>query len=770
MGVFPLEVVANMHRIAVVGLLAVLIVGAVSAQAPVALPPQEDPYIRELVRRSRGSNAMLAISISDALNIKLDDLASGFLASLAGRKVDVAETATLARRILPAQLFRVTVESQFNEAAKTQAAAMLEALRTIDQSSERILPAIANLSSLSPEERLPALRIVLAGGDESVALLSTAAAKATDTPIRDELLRVMLRLGDGGPAAIRQLAIYGDDTIRAGALKALIRLGVNHTANKRAKPVVVAAALDPNATPQEKATAQSWLKRYYSGLPSHEDAERFMLDQLASQQEAIGNVNDQDATIQLWTIGDDLLSVKHAPVRAIDAARREVIDQVRLLHRLGTLSEPARDAGIAADLSYRFQLDPLGIRESRAEIVRLWGEESVSVPGLARLIETTIEIGDFTSAIAAIQLLDESMDDDADLLMSTHSEVRTPLVVAASHPIPRLRYEAAAAIARLGYTRAYAGSSEVMRRWIEMTSLAREPIVLLVGTRIELEGQIERILASMGYRVEIVSSVRDAVAAVDRGGDLRFMISTTVLPDRSAMELVDAVRRRPLGVQLPIILHGMMDKVVDGVTNDVRLPTPVIHVELPGSAAGWSLILDPIEADRLLPSLSAVERFDFRRAGTNALGQIASKPDTFGFYDFDKLAGVQVSGGATGSDSATVAFGEPLLAVLSVAASRDAQSTLVDLTIRAGTTSERREAASRALLSSIERNGVLLERGDLLRLSKTQQALDDKSRAVIDQVLAEIGRRSDLTGVEFGSTVKIDASKQTEPRVSPPDI
>ena len=784
-GIFPLKVVATMHRILVAGLLTILTAGATTAQAQVAAArvaaarvaaaqaapdPLEDPYVRELVRRSRGDNLMLATSISDALTIKLDEFASGFLVSLAGRKLDDSSLAEVTRRISQEQLLRVTIEPQFSEPAKAQATAMLNALRNFEQSSDRILPAIAKLAIDSPDQRLAALRTVLAGGDASISLLSVAVAQQTDTVTRDELLRVMLRLGDGGAASLRQLAIYGNDSIRAGALEGLIRLGGNQV-----KPVVVAATHDPNSTNEERAIAENWLKRRYSALPSHNDAEQFLVGRLANEREAMELVTDHEATIPLWTIGEDLESVKHTTVTAIDAARRAVIDHVRLLHRLGTLSSAARDAGIAADLSYRYELDPLGIREVRAELAGLWGEESVSASGLVRLIETAIQRSDFSSAVATMQLIDESMAGDADYFVSTHSEIRTPLVVAASHSIPRLRYEAAAAIARLGYELPYAGSSDVLNRWLEMTGLSREPIVILVETRNEVFGQIERFLISMGYRVEVVSSVRDAVFAIDRGGDLRFMISTTVLPDRSSMELVDAVRRRPLGADLPIILHGPMDDVVEAVTSDFRSAIPVVHVELPSSAAGWSLILEPLESERSLPSLAAVERFDFRVDGAVALGRIASQPDVFSFYEFDKLAGagiskdMQISKGILGDDSATVAFGEPLLAVLSVAASRDAQSALVDLAILAGATEKQREAASEALLSSIERDGVLLERGDLLRLGETRRSMDDQLGASIDRVIVEIGRRADLTGAESGFPAEIDASKQTEERVSPPD-
>lgn len=753
-------------------LLAVLIamLGAIaaSAQPPAPVDPSSDPlgdpYLRELVRRSRGDNATLATSISDALRLKLDDLASQFLTALQARKLTPEETAELAERISAERLLRVVVELQFTDPAKQQATAMLEALRTVNQSPERLTAAIDELTSQSVDERLAAMRTLLAGGYESIGRLALATARETDPQARDELLRVMLRLGKGGSEAVRQLAIYADDSLRPGALAGLIRLGA-----AEARDVAAAAAHDPHATAAEESISQNWLMRRYQQIPSREDAEAYLLQRLALQREAISRVADRDATTVLWTVGEDRASLNHTTVTAIDAAWKNVVDQARLLHRLGRYSAEAMQAGVAAELAYRYHLDPLLASDSGAEVAALWGADAVSPASIAQLIQTALDRDDLVVAVAAIELIDESMADRAHLLMTTDSEVLTPLVAAAMHSQPRLRYHAAAAIARLGFAQPYAGSSYVMQRWIEMVNLTREPVVLLVETRLEVAGQIERLMQSMGYRVEVVPTVQDAVLAVDAGGDLRFLISTTVLPDRSSLELVDAVRRRPLGGDLPIILHGPADRAAEMAINDRRWPAPLVQVEPPASALGWSSILQPLEDLRPLPPLTAIERYDFRLAGADSLGRIASQPDAFAFYEFSKLSGAAASGALASSQSSTVAFGEPRLAVLSVAASRFAQSALADLAIRKDAAPERREAAAEALLLSIRRDGVLLAGEDLLRLTRTRQSMDSETGEAIDRVLAVIGRRADVGGITAGSIVE-EASQPTDTRVSPPDI
>jgi hypothetical protein len=752
------------------GLIAAVTVSVAGAQPPTTTLPSEDLFIQELIRRSKQTDRLLATSIRDALRLKLDDLANQFLASLAGRKLAPEATVPLTREISAERLLRVLVEPQFSDAAKNQASMMLEALQATEQDITILAPAIKKLHSSSAEEQLSALRTVLAGGNQSIVLLSVAAATETNSAARDQILRVLLRLGDGGPAAIRQLAIYGADSIRAGALRALIRLGTD-----LARPVVAAAAHDPRSTDDERSVANDWLSSLYRGVPSRADAEVYLMDRLAYQREVVEQLRRADSeatdgTIDLWTVGENQASVTPTKVTFLDAAMHDVIDHARLLHRLGQLSPEAVRAGVSAELAYRYHLDPLMASEAGEDIASLWGEESVSPIAIAELIEDSVALGDLLVAVAAIELIPPAANEKAELLMTTHSPTPTALVTATMHPEPRLRYHAGAAIGRLGFTSGYAGSSEVLRCWLEMVRLTREPIVLIVGTRLEVDGQIERVLTSIGYRIETVNTAEDAVLAIDRGGDLRFVISTTVLPDRSSLELIDAIRRRPLGATVPIVLHGPVDGAVEMAITDKRWAAPVVHTELPASASGWSLVLEPLDRSRPLLPLSAVERFDFRAAGADSLGRIASQPDHFVFYELGKLAGADVTGATVQGESPSVAFGESHLALLSVTASQYAQSALADLTVRREVPVARREAAADALLFSIERNGVLLAGDDLLRLTHIRQTVDNETGKTIDRVLAEIGRRADVGGLTSDPIDQSELPQQTEKRVSPPDI
>jgi len=736
----------------ILGLLLVFVAGFTtaigSAQAPAVravedkpVDPASDPYLRELVRRSRGTNEMLATSITDALRLKLDDLASQFLVSLAARNPNDAELAVVTRQISSGRLLRVIQEDAFTPEAKTQAEKMLRTLQAVDESPPRLEAAISRLAEGgSVDDQLAALRTLVAGGNASIAALSVAASKDGPAQTRDELLRVLLRFGDAGNAALAQLAIYGNESVRAGALASLIRMRAD-----AALPIAVATVHDAAATAAEKRVAADWLLRLYPELPTRADAESFLAMRLADQRHQVSTITESDSVVDLWTIREDAASVMATRVAVTDAAWRGTADTARLLSRVGGLSPESIQAGMAAELAYQYRIDDLFADSMRQTLAEVWGEDAVSAEGFVRLIGDTIQRGDLTATVAALELIDARMADNAGVLMTTHSDIPTSLVDAASHPQPRVRFQAAEAISRLGFAERYAGSSTVMQRWLEMTSLAPDPLVILVENRLELVAQIEQRLSAMGYRVEVVHSVEEAIQTIDLGGDVRFVVSTTILPDRSSLEMVDLIRRRPLGHDIPIILHGPIDRGVDVAINSERWFAPVVYVELPNTVAGWSLVLGPLRQTRLLEPLSAIERLEYRAAGVEALGKIASDGDKFAFYDFDRMVGVEATTTFPSKETSSVAFGQPILAVLSVAGSRDAQSKLVESAIRESSTTTQRDQAVEALTRSFKRDGVLLAGEDLRRLIDATRSGAGKSTKSVERIVELVRERLDET-------------------------
>lgn len=704
---------------------------------PEAPPPPTDVFLLELRRRSRGTDTQLAESIRDALRLKLDVEASRFLESIEQRQWDDAKRREIVQIISADSLLRAMVDDTITAKAKAQAAELLAAKKRVDESPERIAAAIAGIGTGDPERELPATRTLLSAGIAAIGPLAVAAAQESDPQRRDAILLILARLGEDSLGALSSLAIYGPADIRAGALASLDRMrpeaAIGHLS------VAVYAA---DATDAERDFATERLLQQFDAVPSHADTQAYLIDRLSSLRRAAGRQARSESTSFAWSVDPQTGTPIPTPTTAALAAQRQVVDQSRLLYRLGNLSPSATQAAVTADLAYRFQVEPLAVAEQVEEMRQIWGAEAFTARSLSEIIRGALADDDLAAAVAAMTLIGPDTAGDARDLVTTGSAQLAPLVQAVTHSVPQVRYEAALAIVRLDYQSAFPGASTVTDRLNEMAALSRDPVALIVDTRIERESQIERLIASLGYRVEVASSVAEAVRQVDRGGDLRLVITTSILPDRSALELVDAVRRHPFGLRIPIYIHGPYDSSIQIAVDEMRWAAPVAHIELPNSAAGWGVILEPamsMPIGRLqgFDPLSAAQRYDFRRRAILGIGKLTGSPDIYDFYGLDRMLTASIGGGDMADpEVAKVAFGDPRLALLSASANAQSQAALVEMMLRQSSREAEIKAAADALRVSIERHGVVMS-GDVVRrlgIASASMTKGPQQQAVADIV------------------------------------
>jgi len=682
---------------------------------PEPLPPPTDVFLLELRRRARGNDIQLAESIRDALRLKLDIEASRFLESIEQRQWDDAKRREVAQIILPDSLLRAMVDDTITAKAKVQVAELLAAKKRVDESPERIAAAIPAIGTGDPERELPATRTLLSAGIAAIGPLALAAAEEPSPGRRDALLLLMARLGEDSLGALSSLAIYGPAEIRAGALVSLDRMR-----SEEALGHLSVAIHASDATEAEREFASERLLQQFSQIPSHADAQAYLIDRLSSLRRAAGRLARSEAPGIAWSVDPESGAPLPTPTTAALAAQRRVVDQSRLLYRLGNLSPHATQAAVTADLAYRFQIEPLAVAEQIDELRQIWGDDAFTAQSLSNMIAGAIADDDLAAAVAAMTLVGPGTTGNHGDLLTTGSADLAPLVKAVTHSVPQVRYEAALAILRLDYQSPFPGASTVTDRLNEMASLSRDPIALIVDTRVERESQIERVIASLGYRVEVASSVAEAIRQVDRGGDLRLVITTSILPDRSVLELVDGVRRHPFGQRIPIFIHGPYDSSIQIAVDDLRWNAPVAHIELPNSAAGWGVILEPavgLPIGRLqgFDPLSPSQRYDFRRRAIIAIGTLTGSPEIYDFYGLERLLTASIGGGeATGPEVAKVAFGDPRLALLSASANGQSQAALVEMMLRQSAKPADYQAAASALRVSIQRHGVVMS-GDVVR-------------------------------------------------------
>jgi hypothetical protein len=497
---------------------------------------------------------------------------------------------------------------QLSKAAKSEA-----------ESSVRLEAAIDNLDSPSSDTRLAAARTLLRGGNAAIA--ASVAAVISDNPSapRDQILRVMLQLGPGGIEALRQLALYGTDTVRESAIGALARISRRaHAAD------LVTAYYAANATDRERAVAEANLRRLEGGIPDLESALAILRLDLADKR-GVAELADNDGQITtLWEINEQKSGVTHQPTARMYAAYRDAVDAGNRLRRIGGLSIQQQSEILAAVLAYHVMVDPdWGDRDQVAAIRNAYGLD-VDTSLISTAIRHAAASGDDAAAIGLLRLVDVQTPSvlDRSLLLHDSLAIPTPLVGLASSPAPQVRYEAALVIAALAKGAPFPGSSLAMRTLSEMTSLTDEPIAILVETRPDVVIALEGILSGMGFRVVSVGSVKQSQRCVRAGGDIRLILSKTQLPDLPPVEMVDSIRRLDRGRQLPILFY---DGELPGLAYR-RWDAPTLLIDRPVSSAGLAGWIEMDRRSRRLPALTELDRRSFRQAAQSYFDRPASDP------------------------------------------------------------------------------------------------------------------------------------------------
>lgn len=703
-----------------------------------------DPLREELRRRARGDQWQLASALRDALRLRFDVDANRFLEALKGKPLTDDQRAAMVDTITTASLLRVATSDAFSADAKGQAAELIAGKRRFAGAPERIAAAIGELVSDDPERQSAAAKILVSAGEGSIGPLAEAAAAEANPGRRDKLLQGLRGIGgEEGLEALEHLAIYGDPTLRDGAIRAIQRLRPD-----AAMPHLLTAAVEQGGSPQLRQSALATLDGRLGRRPGPAEAETYLLDRLRSQRDQIAHLADPQGPAVTWVVDDQGRKLSPQPTTRHGAASRKLVDTARLMQRVAGLSTEARREALAAEMAYLVQVDPVGLEQQRDQLAALWGKDLLAADALGVLIDEAILRGDLASAVAGMNLIGPATPGDRMSLVGGSSGSSTPLVKAVMHPVAEVRYAAAAAIGRLGIDAPYVGSSTVATRWAEMAKLDRLPTALIVETRAELKNQIEPFITSLGYRVEVASSVDELVRRISLGGDLRFVIATSELPDRTALEFVDLVRRQPFGERLPIFLHGSPSLAKYLATEERRWEAPVVPFEIPVTAEGWGVILEgvidqPQGALRGLQPLTAIQRDEFRRQAAIAMGRAASERKGEAGYDFDAMpVGELREAGLDGVQVPNVAFGEPQLAVLSASSSENAQASLANRLLDPAMPADRYGKVADAILGSFSRSGVQLDSATIRQLGAARRsATGDAQKAAIDRVITNIADR-----------------------------
>ncbi|TWU59907.1 hypothetical protein Poly51_01800 [Rubripirellula tenax] len=593
---------------------------------------------KQLLERAGRGNQDFAASVSSLARTgrwaSVDQLLSG----LDAKKLSGPQAAAMAATIGSDVFLRIKQSTEVSDAAKANLDVLGQASMALSTAPARLTQAIKGLDSNSRDTRLAASRTLLAGGDAAIGALAAAAVTQRTSESRDEILRVLVRMGDGGIAALRQLALYGADGVRGRAIASLARID-----SKRFMADLLASLHAIDSNKEERNAAASGLTRLVSTLPSRSEALTLLVNDLRDTRAAATAIDNDDQVRTIWTIQPDRKSVASQDSRAILAAYRDAADAGVRLKRLAGDSQ-AEDAEILlSGLAYRVMIDPdWGTADSDeafldqcrplvdsaavlAAVDIATRPKLSSAEGYDTSESETAAVTETAGLIGLIRLVDALSDGlNRDDLVRSGGGRPTALVQQAWSSIPQVRYEAAALVSRLAGDGAYPGSSMVRKTLVEMTRLNDRPHAILVETRPAYSTHFEKLFDRLGWDATVVSSVSELQREIDRGGDLRMILSKVQLADLAPIEMVDIVRRAPRGGEAPIVFYDDDNQAGDSegaavALSQSRWTSSVDLIDPPVSRAGFDGLLNRIATRRRLPPLSVLDRQRFRQDAAEIL-------------------------------------------------------------------------------------------------------------------------------------------------------
>ena len=615
--------------------------------------------VRQWMEKSRRSQLWRADAIEALTRLARWKEVDQLLSSLNLKNIPAATQASMVQRIGPTVFLRIKQSESVSNQAKTNLDTLANSAKQELTSQAALDAAIKQITeeSSGTDLQLAAARVLVRGGNASIVAITHWLVEDRSKSAREQMMRVLLSFGPDALMPLQQISLYGEPDNRLGALESL-RL-VNR---KRFLPVWLTGLHARDATEEERNVSLAAIGRFAPSRVSFHSAVAYLENDLHHKREAMRLVQRKSSeypthdrsllTHSVWMLGGDRTHIAQVCLTDFEQAYREMMDAASRLKRLGSLSRRNALAIFATEVGYQVVIDPDWLFDftsneafeiaGKIEPHPAWkntAESARNIQSLSEILNTESleswcihalayahQNQDDAATLGLIRFLSESARSDdspehrlliRDRLLSLNSpsgDSGLPILMdlAASAPTMRIRFEAALLVANVAGNQPYAGRTRVKRTLAEMTRLTDRPILILVETRSSVRVDTERLAAEMGLQLECVPTVADLLRRIQRGGDLRVIVSKSNLKDQRPIELLDSVRRLPRGKRLPILFYPA-DQIELNMPFESRWDAPLVQLDGPVTR---SAIADSMAAARHTPSiepLTGLDRRLFRR-------------------------------------------------------------------------------------------------------------------------------------------------------------
>ncbi len=320
-----------------------------------------DPAVEQTILRAQRSPSDLGQAISALTRMGEFEGVDQLLGSIVGRNFNEQQKLQVAQQITSAERLRITNNEKISPKSVQTLDELFQLHRQSLISPDRLAKAIDAVTQSDADIRLPAVRTLFSGGEASTAALVHAIVTTSDASKRDTWLRTMLKIDEqAGADALRRIALYGNETSRAGALAALVRLAPKGQTEKNPFLIEILTAMyrGGDSDPDAGASQSAIFGNSARPRPSRQSVVELLRAELKQATRAANlSVRDFGRT-DVWVMNRQLDGVKAQRIPDWILKFRDAADAAARLIAVGDDDVRSVEAQLTATIAYNVVADP----------------------------------------------------------------------------------------------------------------------------------------------------------------------------------------------------------------------------------------------------------------------------------------------------------------------------------------------------------------------------------------------------------------------------
>jgi CheY-like chemotaxis protein len=634
--------------------------------------------------------------------------------------LDHAVLAGMVRRYGSGAFLRLSLVDDLQPDGGALADRALEAARTYYRDPQRLQQWIEQLKDPSPQSRALAIMELRYGGSAAVnALLGVLAdaSRADEHPmIRTALVGQRSNAVEPLIAALQT----ANDALRLQVIDVLGQLNDSRAAVYLLSPLL-------SGTAQEQQAASTALQRLLGTVPSLDDARSFLYYQARRHYAGLPPAAaDMAGMVEVWLWDDTRYEALPQQFEA-DLAAQIVAQRLSGELRRAMPGHRAVERLYLGSALQRATLESGLQRALRPGDGGAYAEaQQAGVAAVLELLEESLDEQRTVAVLAALRVLGEIGDES---LLHVQAPRVSPLVRAVAYPDRRVSFAALEAVMKLAPQRPYAGSSQVGQALGFFASGQGLPRVLVVHPHPQEAQRIAALAAQNGFATDIASDARSAIRQSAQSPDYALVLVDYRLPNTNLDVLIQQLRRDRRAGSLAVGILAPLEQLPQA-ERLVRMHDRCGAFLPPRTMEALSVQANVLLGQYGRDVLSPQERIAQAAQALRWLAALAAEPQSL--YDLRRYS-VAVE--------QSLHHGElslPAITAAGALGTPSSQRALAALASRTGIRLEVRQAAVEALGQSVQRYGILLTSGEILRqydLYNASQNADEDTQQVLGAIL-----------------------------------